>query len=739
MVAAPGLSTMSRLDTLVQRAAIPFNPPANGSGGFFQPLVQQAQTGVQAAMPDALAQKFAFANSDEGQLIQFAEVRRIINMPVVRSMTPEELYAYNYSHVLADAFNQNWRLFNIQAEAVVAYELHGGMFGPIGVGWGKTLVSLMIANVGYARGLKKIVLFIPSHVLAQFVNVDIRWARTKVPMGYPIHILGGRNVQARRAIAASGQRGLYVFPYSLLSQPDSVDLLNAIAPELMILDEAHYVARRDAARTRRLLEIYDKFKPQVCAMSGTITSKSVRDYGHLVKMCLPQFNPLPNAASMMEEWASVLDSENSGQEWEKAGLGDVGHRTGSLEPIIVWARTNYPAERFNNDVTGFRRAYRRRLSTTPGVVSSGDAEIGTTLTLSNRPIPEHKKWPNWEPLERLIDDVELRWKTPNGEVIEHQIHTFKWMYELTTGFYNELIWPTPDVFARRRQIPEPQAVEILIRAQEHHAAEQEYAKELRQFFGREARTGLDTPMLVGGNMAQHASRDVGQKLYDCWRYMHALDFEGRPKRDKRQIRVCSYKVDACVNWAQMMNGHGGICWYYNEEMGDWIVEQMMAAGVDVLHCPAGDAYNSIIIDHANVKKIVVASMSAHGTGKNLQHFQHQIFCQWPRPARLAEQTLGRTHRNGQLADELTVYTLNTTLFDQLNFAACLVDALYIHQTTGNRQKLVYAQYDPYPKIFPPAVLIEQGFENRRLDAEAQRLLTERFGEGMANPYAPAPT
>ena len=101
--------------------------------------------------------------------------------------------------------------------------------------------------------------------------------------------------------------------------------------------------------------------------------------------------------------------------------------------------------------------------------------------------------------------------------------------------------------------------------------------------------------------------------------------------------------------------------------------------------------------------------------------------QWPRPAVDAEQILGRTHRNGQMADELIVHTNITSLFDQLNFAACLNDSLYIHQTTGNRQKLIYCNYDPLPKIFPASVLRERGLDPTLLSRKQQAELNERFG------------
>lgn len=95
---------------------------------------------------------------------------------------------------------------------------------------------------------------------------------------------------------------------------------------------------------------------------------------------------------------------------------------------------------------------------------------------------------------------------------------------------------------------------------------------------------------------------------------------------------------------------------------------------------------------------------------------------------MAEQVLGRTHRNGQKADELIVNTNNTLEFDEVIFAACLNDSLYIHQTTGNRQKLIYANYDPTPKIIPSAVLRERGLQPNILTREMVRAMSDKFGE-----------
>jgi hypothetical protein len=124
-------------------------------------------------------------------------------------------------------------------------------------------------------------------------------------------------------------------------------------------------------------------------------------------------------------------------------------------------------------------------------------------------------------------------------------------------------------------------------------------------------------------------------------------------------------------------------------------------------------------------------MGGHGTGKNLQHYDEQFFLQFPRQADTLEQVLGRTHRNGQQADEMLPVTCHTTDFDHQNLWACLIDSLYIHQTTGSRQKAIYASYDPMPRRFPTDFLRERGFTDvAQLDREAKARLAEKFGESL---------
>ena len=681
----------------------------------------------QQELAGPLQMKLNQARSGANDYVNYSEIRRIIGMPMVFDMDSTEFEVYCRENIIASAYDAGFRLWPVQAEAVAAYELYNGLFAPIGVGWGKTLVTLMIANKAYLSGTRKIALLIPPEILAQLVGTDIAWARVRVPISYPIHILGGKDLRTRRALCKSDKKGLYILPYSLLSTQDTVDNLNDIKPDLIICDEAHKLKNRSAARTNRLFNMIETRKPAGVCLSGTITQKSIKDYYHLIKWCLNRHCPLPLSTHLANDWSVVLDSAatQNGNQWVSET------HQGPLLPLIDWARNHLPGNGpYQENVAGFRKAYEARFRTSPGVVSSGDSDIGTSLTLCNNPVIVNEAYPGYKKLEELGKRVTDEWLTPNGDEIDHAIHIWKWLNEIYgAGFYNELTWPDSETYATRKSISLDESTGILLKAKEHHSYGQIYTKALRQWLERNATPGIDTPFLVGSEMSRNGPDNVGRDLYNTWRDWKDLDFEGRPDRDSRAIRVCDFKVQACVTWATQFadKEYGCIIWYYHQAIGLWLKEQLDRLPTEIVHCPAGERFNAQIVDKKNANKIVIASMTAHGTGKNLQHFEHQYFMQWPRQAHVAEQTLGRTHRNGQMADELRVHMNLTSLFDQLNFAACLNDALYQQQTTGTRQKVIYCNYDPLPKIFPSGVLHERGLQTKTLSRAQQAILNERFG------------
>jgi hypothetical protein len=661
-----------------------------------------------------------FGKEPGGRTPDESEMARIVSLPLVGVPDKEVTEIFCFDNMLAGAYDAGERLWPTQVSAVMGYLNYSGGLLPIGVGWGKTGISLMIAEAAYRKGLRKILLLIQPQNVSGLLKRHIPEWRRRVPLSTPYHFLAGRGASARASIVQSQAPGVYVFPYSLLSATDAISMLEEIRPEIVIADEAHNLKNPHAARTKRLLHFLREQdpRPELVAMSGTITDKNIQDYHHLAVLALRDNCPMPRTSSMTFFWGQIINADG--------GVNN-GYAKSLMAPLLGWARQHFPNETFRSDQQeSFRRAYRHRFTSAPGVTATGDEEIGVTLRLENLPCPD----PGGK-LKELIRGVEEDMMTPQGEPIDHALHTFKWRYELTSGFYLAQVWPTVEALAKNRKIPEAEAELLLLKAKIHHGHVKAYHSVLRDFF-KTSPPGLDTPREVGRAMSLHGDKLVGGVIYGAWRQMHDADFPGRPERYQQPVRVDDYKIREVVKWAQEQGK--GMIWVYHQEMGLWIMEALKAANVPAVHCPAGA--DDLIEDIGDPGRggegdqIVVASLLAHSVGKNLQGFQQQLFAQWPRAAITAEQAIGRTHRNGQMADELVAHTLLGPMFDHICRAACLNDALYIQQTTGSRQKIVYCDYDPMPMIYSPEFLREQGTSPEMLSGDQKRELAKLFGPVM---------
>jgi hypothetical protein len=630
------------------------------------------------------------------------EMRRILALPVSKPPTAAEIEELSRRYLHVEVFDgpEKMRFLPGQAWTIRDFANHGQAVGHLPVGGGKTLTSLMLAQLAYEQGIEKTVLFVPAQVRPQLVFADIPRARRWVNIVTPIVDLGGIDAQ-ERAIRARRAKGLFIFPYSILSARDGEFLLDAIQPALVIADEAHMIRQINSARTKRFLKWVKRTGPfMFVPLSGTLTTKSLRDFHHLIVVAMRERAPIPIHVMAAANWSAVVDTDAT----------PTPEQLAELRPLREWAGIAEPT------VEGTRRAFQKRLNSTPGVIRD-ESDIGTSLTYANSPARVPEDYPGWKQITELMEQVESLFLTPDGDEIDHAIHTWKWLEELTAGFYHRLSWP---------DLP----AAVLARAKYHHATAQCYHKELRGWLKQHGKKGIDTPFLVGQDMLRNGEKNVGAKLYALWRAMKDADWEGRPERDSQAVRLCDYKVAAAARWADSLGkDEGGIIWIHHRELGRWIFERLDPARA--LWAPSKGERSSIeqlLLDpDACRNKIIVASMKAHGTGKNLQYLQRMLFVQFPRDATAAQQVVGRLHRTGQEADHLDAEMMRTTFHDDINFASCLNDALYIQQVTGARQKLIIADHDPLPRIYSPEFLTAQGLQPERLSKQGQDQLQQRFG------------
>jgi hypothetical protein len=87
-----------------------------------------------------------------------------------------------------------------------------------------------------------------------------------------------------------------------------------------------------------------------------------------------------------------------------------------------------------------------------------------------------------------------------------------------------------------------------------------------------------------------------------------------------------------------------------------------------------------------------ASYNVHGTGKNLQAWHNQILLDPPASGQAWEQLLGRTHRQGQEADEVYFHYYAHTREFASAIEKARQSATYIEATTNMPQRLIYATW-----------------------------------------------
>lgn len=224
----------------------------------------------------------------------------------------------------------------IQALALVDARDEKGLFAPIGVGQGKTLIGLLLPTV---------------------LEVD-RYVYLTNP---------GLVAQLKRDMETLSEHWLIrksaitIVSYSQLSSAKSADLLERLQPQAIFADEVHALRHASAARTKRFLR-YMQSHPETifCAASGTITARSIKDYAHLCSLALRERSPVPRSQSVVQEWALALDAQ--------LGPNEQRNAPGALLDFCA------PGE-------APREGFRRRLVETPGVVATTDSALGTGLEI----------------------------------------------------------------------------------------------------------------------------------------------------------------------------------------------------------------------------------------------------------------------------------------------------------------------------------------------------------------------
>lgn len=521
-----------------------------------------------------------------------------------------------------------------------------GLLASIGVGEGKTGIDLLLPMA--IDGVKNAVLLLPANLRHQFVFRDFpQWsAHFLVPnLAGVSPFIPGRPV-------------LRVITYNELSLPKNSLLFEQLDPDLVISDEGQNLKLFTSARTQRYMRIWqDRPHTLAATQSGTITTKSIQDYAHLAALALRDGSPLPLHPPTVDEWASLLDAS------------DFRAPTGAFAKLC--AEGDSP-----------RDGFRKRFVSTPGVVATAASKLGVSLVINERKVNTIPKT-----VEKAISETLQTWQRPDGEELVEVLELHNVARQLACGFYYR--WR----FSRGETMEQINA---------WLKARKAYFSEARAVLNGSPQPGMDSLGLLNAaayrwhNGYSYADPDTGTTreiepkkrrgplpTWESYFWEDWKKVEGTVQPETEAVWIDNFLAKNAAAWALEAPG---IVWYEHSAFG---TEVALLSGLKLY---GGGAKASAEIISATGKKSIVASIRAHGTGKNLQMFNRNLIANVFGDGAQWEQVIGRTHRTGQLADEVTVDVYQHTEHTIDALATARGRAKYIEQTTGSRQRLCYASF-----------------------------------------------
>lgn len=493
----------------------------------------------------------------------------------------------------------------LQAVALVEASECNGLFAPLAVGLGKTLVCLLLPEIMQARCA---VILVAPQLRDQLLNHDI--AR------YSKHF----RIDMSR---------IHVVAYSTLSIESGAEELEKLNPDLIIADEAHNVRNRTATRTKRFLR-YFKAHPDTrfCALSGTMTTRSLRDYAHLTELALRKNSPLPCDYRVLNDWADAIDAPED-ELFQ-------GMQPGVLTELC-------------KENESLRSGFRRRLVETAGVVATSEENLGVSLSIFKREIviPDL--------VNVALSGLRKTWCRPDGEELQDVLEYARVARQIAAGFYYRWVWPGG----------EPDYEWLEARANWH--------RWVRDFLQRRAKPGIDSPMLVARAVKEGK---IDSPFWNAWEAV-----KDRPEPPTEAVWINDFLPRNAGALAVPT-----IVWYEHDAVGHKISELYP-------EYPLIDGGEDAALGKLATRSdppSIIASIKAHGHGKNLQAWSRMLFTSCPGSGTVWEQALGRCHRQGQKADEVEAYVYLQTKEVYASWNRAKKDAEYVEETTGSKQKLNYA-------------------------------------------------
>lgn len=285
-------------------------------------------------------------------------------------------------------------LWPAQADALLGALEANGLYAPLQVGAGKTLLAALLPTIFNARrALVLTTASLEEQTRRLFRQYAEHW-----------HI----------------RKDITIASYSFLSLSKNAHWLEKLHPNIIIADEAHALRDHKSARTKRFLRHFkDNPTTMFAPLSGTMSKRSIKDAEHLAYLALKTWSPFPHDYPILKEWSEALDP-------------DPARPAGAL--LLFCEGDESP-----------REGFARRVRETRGVASSPAEALGSTLIVETVEAPES------DLIAKARTCLANTWERPDGEELTQAMEVAMVDHQLRLGgCYQWIESPPREWLAARR-------------------------------------------------------------------------------------------------------------------------------------------------------------------------------------------------------------------------------------------------------------------------------------------------
>jgi hypothetical protein len=562
------------------------------------------------------------------QVFNDPEIDRIVALPRRPVPTPE--YLDRLSEVLTNALKTptgTQRLKRIQAWSL-AEASQGRLVGLLAPGAGKTLTSALLPRMVKAKRT----LVLQPAALRQKTLDD--YAALRQHWVFPACLGADES-----STVAPGDPIIRVLSYESLSTVNYATYIDEFDPDLIIPDEAHFLAVLKSGRSKRVFRFLKQKRKtgrtvHYMPLTGTGWWNSIRQVVHHMDAALGDASPLPRDWNTVEQVSMCID---------QGVKEELRYKPGALSRLCP--------DKVNPDLDTIRRAVRDRIIESAGVVTSREVSCSLPLILQRRDVVVPAD------VRTAMAALRTDYVLPTSDSVEPGVTFWNHTREVANGFAYYMDPPPP---------------------KEWRDAKAAWYAFVRNRVESHGRVRYDTPLQVWN--AAEAGTFGPCPEFDRWKAIrHTFTPVTKP------YWISDYLVRDAEEWALQT---GGIVWVshstaYTDEPDD---DSVGGRFTKIPYFGAGDER----IKH--YRGPCAASVRSHGTGKNLQQWSEALIMGFPSGGKTIEQLLARLHRDGQKADLVKFHFYAHSLENLNAIEKCLGDAKFVEATSGADQRVLFAHW-----------------------------------------------